>query len=146
MKYFSIVLTALFLTNCNPDKSIIDNKNSIIDTSSTTETLGIIGEWLISRTISQKADNIMEIACNSCPRINFKNDNTAVLTKPTGDKENLQWKINNNKIALTNINRTHTDSVYFDNAQYEMTFTNKKEYMELKLTLTEKNYSYILGR
>jgi hypothetical protein len=121
------------------------------DTSPLTNTLsakatGLISEWTTCTTMSSTGDSIICIMANLCTKINFKADNTVIVTKPSYVTETLQWKASNNKVTLTNINPANKDNVYFNDGIYEMTFTEKKEYTELKLTFTEKNYSYLLAR
>ena len=145
MKHLFLILTIILLTACNSDKQIVDNK-SIIVINNTTEKNSIIGQWTICKRTWGSGDSIRGITANICTIVNFKYDNTAVLVYPSGDKENLKWNVNNSKVRLTNINPTNKESVYFNDGVYDMIFTPKKEYTELKITLPEKNYSYFLGQ
>ncbi len=100
-----------------------------------------MGEW----GIYVSNNNGIETKCNVCPKITFGQDETAILTLPSGDISKLKWKTVDSKLIITYIQisddrRTFPDSVYL------MTFKKEKEFMELELEQTDKKYSKILRR
>lgn len=101
----------------------------------------LIGEWGIYATISKGVKS----TCNVCPKISFDNDQTAMVIFPSGDKGNLKWTVCDKKLILTIIDKTNIGEIFPD-SQYEMTFTQKKDFIELELKQPEKKYSEILRR
>ncbi len=141
MKYLVLLLTIITLTVYCTNRQIEGNKATCI-INKPNERTSIIGEWSICSTIS--SDRI-SILYNACTKVNFNIDNTAIVTIPSGDKEILQWRQNNNKLTLTNIKSKNKTQTYFDDSEYEMVFTSKKDYTELKLIQSKINYTYVLG-
>ena len=82
-------LTFLSLISCNlnkrsEEKNIItaESVSKVKSDSTLTKTKILIGEWDIYETIS---DGVVT-KCNVCPKINFNNDYTAIIIKPSGEK------------------------------------------------------------
>lgn len=57
----------------------------------------------------------------------------------------LRWKALNTKLILTYINKTDNRSTFPDST-YEMTFTSKNGFTELRLDQANKAHSIILGK
>ncbi len=142
MKYWLLLLT--IITFSCADTQPADSR-TISYTNSSPVTNSLIGHWTICSTISGTGDSLVSTSYNVCTIVNFNSDNTATVIKPSGDSEFLEWKISNDKLVLTNKNPINTDEVYFDNGEYEMTFTKQQKYTELKLSQRQKNYTYVLG-
>lgn len=141
MKYLLLILTIISLTVFCTNRQIESTKKTCVN-NKPNERTSIIGEWSICATISSDGTST---SYNVCTKVKFNIDNTAIVTIPSGDKENLNWRQNNNKLTLTNIKSKSKADTYFDDGEYEMTFTSKKDYTELKLTQSRINYTYVLG-
>lgn len=144
------LLTVLVLSACGSDKQTSDNKaftfdkqNSAINNHSS-EKVGIMGEWTIIKTLGSNKDSIVETSCNVCPKINFKINEIAIITYANGTIDSLNWKVTVDTMTIKKIN-PKTKFPYFFDHKYKMTFADKKEYTELKLSM-ENNYTYVLGR
>lgn len=148
MKKIFIIITyffALTIVSCS-EKGNSDNNIKFPFKNNTSDTIGLVGEWSCCAIQSGTGDSISTMQVNVCTIINFNIDNSAIVTIPSGDKGRLTWRLNKNKVILTNTDSTNKDNLYFNEGEYEMIFTNKKEYTELKLILTDKHLIYILGR
>ena len=137
-------MTTITITFSCVDTQPADNK--VIGFSNSSHlTNNLIGHWTICRTIRGTGDRVVETSYNVCTIVNFNSNNTAIVIKPSGDNEFLEWQISNDKLVLINKNPINKDNVYFDDDEYEMLFTSQQKYNELKLTQREKNYTYVLG-
>ncbi|MCX6219476.1 MAG: hypothetical protein NTZ69_00620 [Bacteroidia bacterium] len=139
MKHLIIVLTILLLYSCNLDNQSGKKKGLGKNTIQNPNLL--IGEWGVYETISEG----VEAKCNICPKISFKNDQTATVIFPSGETENLKWTASGNRLILTIIGSRNIAEIFPD-SQYEMTFTQEKVCIKLELKQTEKKYSEILRR
>jgi hypothetical protein len=138
-----------------PVSTFIIRKDSLVLKDS------LIGEWGINSTILEnQSDTITSfdsitftrkttirtggtsISCYSCPKVIFNSDFTAIIKYPNGDKENFKWSLIFDKLTISDI---PTNSVFYA-TEYQLIFTQKKEYIELELFEKEKGYAYILGR
>ena len=154
-KYLIILLTVLnFSMNAQTtsQKELINRSTKTQRTDSVNRIENkLIGEWGIyehtyTTTIKKKHSTIREttsIACNSCPKVTFKDSLTATIVYPVG-KEDIKWKVKNDKLTIikneNNTNRAFSDSIY------EMTFTQLDKSLELKLVQKDKDYYIILRR
>jgi hypothetical protein len=139
MKHLIIVLTILLLCSCNLDNQSGKKKESVKNTIQKPNLL--IGEWGVYETISEG----VAAKCNVCPKITFNNDQTATVIFPSGDTGNLKWTTSGNRLILTIIDSRNIAEIFPD-SQYEMTFTQEKDWIKLEMKQTEKNYSEILRR
>ena len=143
-----ILITILNLLSCNTnsksaDKNVLSNDtiHKVVLDSTLYNAQILIGEWGIFGTSSNSGG--ISAACNVCPNINFKNNHTAVIIKPSGQKKNLKWKINENTITLISIGKIVPEQTFSDTT-YNITFTYKKDFIELELTPKRNKFSYIL--
>ncbi len=139
MKYLIIVLTILFLYSCTLDNKS-GKKNELAGSTIQIPNL-LIGEWGLAETISKG----VETKCNVCPKIKFYNDQTATVIFPSGEKGNLKWTVSDKKLILTIIDNTIIREIFPD-SQYEMKFTQEKDFIELELKQSGNEYSEILRR
>lgn len=100
----------------------------------------ILGEWGIY--VSVLGDS--HVVCNACPKINFKENNTAVLTLSTNDNEFYNWNLKESKIKITPENEDNPNN-YFDSFEYEIEITDREEFIELMMLQAEGN-GYILRK
>lgn len=105
----------------------------------------LIGEWGIYVTIFGDSNAY----CNACPKIEFKENNTAILTLPTNDKEwslseYYNWSLNETKLSITPQNNGDSDN-YFDSFEYEIEINDKEEFIEFRMLKSERS-GYILRK
>jgi hypothetical protein len=100
----------------------------------------LIGDWGIYVQIM----NGLEMNCNVCPRIVFNDDNSATLTLASGENENYKWNSEKGILKIEFIGENMSEH-YLKNSEYKMNFDQRKEYLELTLSLTEKE-QYILRK
>ena len=115
-----------------------DKKLEVIEENQTDKRL--LGKWGIYVQII-KGTNVL---CNACPKIEFDSLNRAILTLPSGDKEKYEWNTSNNILHLKLIEK-ETLEAHFIDSKYKVSFTQRKEFMELVLSLN-KNRQYILRK
>ena len=101
----------------------------------------LIGEW----GFYEHSTGGVEVKCNVCPKVTFNKDQTATVIFPSGDTGNLKWTTSGNRLILTIIDSKNVAEIFPD-SQYEMTFTQEKDFIKLEMKQTEKNYSEILRR
>jgi len=101
----------------------------------------IIGEW----TIYAYVTNIVEFTeCNSCPKVVFKFEQSAIITYPDGKKEFLIWELKNDTLRFIGLDKQLGNTFY--DSVYQFSITKFEKYEELRLKQIEKEYSYILNR
>lgn len=103
------------LDNAPPEKIKWD-KDSTLDNR-------LLGEW----TVQLSCDG--STLCNVCPRISFRVDGYATTTDGVGTVQNMKWKIENDRLKITNFD---TDSIV-ENGEYTMTYRTDKVSEELEL-------------
>ena len=139
------LLTILILSafGCS-DKQHTNNKAFTFD-NQINETIGLIGEWTLSSTISRTDDSESSALCNACPTINF-GTNTAILSFPNNRTENYNWRISSDTLTLLSTKSpTSSTMPYFLDFKYKMEFKQEKEFLELKLS-PNKTVTYVLRR
>lgn len=129
-------------TNKKSDDKRISDKNTISEIDSSTYLKNkLIGEWGIYVTIVGG----IEATCNVCPKVKFETNNQAIFTFPSGEREFYKWEVKGNRLVMTAIENRNLNADFPD-AGYKMNFTNKKNFIELRLMETEKKCSKILRR
>jgi len=132
---FALQFSSNFYGNTKENNSS-NNVLKFEPSATSDKTLKLIGEWGIY---------VMGNAqCNVCPKINFYADRTAIV-KLNGENQNIKWEIKSNILTIGNIDTNKVDRTFSD-GEYEMKFTQEKEFVELQLTETKNNYSYTLRR
>ena len=104
----------------------------------------ILGEWVISSTISKSSDSEGEAICNVCPKITFYKDLIALVTFPDKSIDSLNWKVDKDTLTLKNMH-PKTQAPYFLDHTYRMIFSKKEKHTELRLDL-DGGYIYVLGQ
>lgn len=91
----------------------------------------IIGNWTNCETTSGG----LTATANVCRTIEFKKDNSAVITYPSKEKQVINWTISNDQLVINltgnksdAVNRTLTDSIY----ETYLTQDNLGFHLELK--------------
>jgi len=100
----------------------------------------IIGDWGIYVHVFDSG-NIM---CNSCPKIDFKENLEAVLTFPSGQQESYSWEIRENNL-LIDLKNGNANEAHFNKSIYQFEINNKIDFIELKL-LASNTDGYILRK
>lgn len=126
MKRHFLILLVLIICSCNSENHKLDQR--------------IIGDWGIYVQIG--GGNV--IYCNACPRINFKDNKTAILTLPGNEEYYYNWSSKENKIAISLQNEKDSYN-YFVGSEFDFEINNKEDYIELKL-LKSKEGGYILRK
>lgn len=142
MKTILIVLITWSSYFCIFGNGLTHQKFDLDSTSNITER--IIGKWTVTATTTWyiMPDTVRgsTLVGNTCPKIEFNKDQTALVLLPSGQTEKLSWKLINDHLVLTNKSKPDCDS-FFADSQYEMQFSSKKEITELKLTYFKDKYA-----
>ncbi|WP_291724142.1 hypothetical protein [Bernardetia sp.] len=134
-----IIIVLLSSYTLDTQKQIENNKEElVIDQNQIDKRL--LGKWGIYVQVI-KGTNVL---CNACPEIEFDSLNRTILTLPSGDKEKYEWNTSNSILHLKLIEK-ETPEAHFIDSKYKMSFTQRKEFMELVLSLN-KNRQYILRK
>ena len=112
----------------------------------------IVGDWGIfvfeRLYMFEGVADTSQLLCNVCPRVNFKSDNTGLITKPNGEIESIKWTMCDNSIKIISV----TDSINnatFRNKDYVAEYKSFNDYLELRLTtsINEKiKMTFVLRR
>jgi hypothetical protein len=107
----------------------------------------IIGEWTISKTISTNLVNAdkTETVCNMCPTVTFTHDQNVTIKNSTKTAETYIWKISNDKITFANIGAEKVENEIFY-TDFDLKFTEEKDFVELQLSDASKGFTYILRK
>lgn len=136
IKTYLILFLIISITACDPNNKHEGNNHTLGASNK------IVGEWFIGQTISEQG---VITSCNACPTITFCDNGTATLTFADKMHNNIyNWSTKADTITLrcTSLNITNP---YFYSLRYKMTYTEKKDFTELKLT-TNSNFNYILRK
>lgn len=103
----------------------------------------ILGVWTNCATSSGG----VTMTANVCKIIEFKSDNSAIITYPSQEKQIVKWTLTNDLLVINltgnksdNVNRTLTDSLY------EVHLTQDSISFDLELKAKNKDVIYYLGR
>lgn len=122
-----IVLSLIISCTSQIEKSTSNKKtNSLVQFDKSR----IIGDWKIHGALLN--DGIFSSSFK--PSINFKENKLAILTYPNNRKESYKWNIVSNKIELT-CEEIDVIEQYFENREYDLEFTQKEKFIELKMHL-----------
>ncbi|WP_291098908.1 MULTISPECIES: hypothetical protein [unclassified Flavobacterium] len=100
----------------------------------------VIGKWI---NCVSSCDGI-QINKNVCTNVEFKSDQTLLITYP-GRKENLIWKIENQNLSFLNSNKEEESSLFLISELYVFKFNDNFD----ELIISEKaneNCFIILGK
>jgi hypothetical protein len=146
MRQFSLILIFISLILYGFDFKSGDNINktliNITGFDNDSIKSKIFGDWgIYAYETIYLIDSIpsSRILCNVCPRIIFKDNMTAIITRPSDLKEKITWKIIGDKLIIRNF----TDSIenpILANGEYQMDFTDKREFKELSLSRKETGF------
>jgi hypothetical protein len=128
------------LISCTKNKINLNSKAASSLQAKAMSKTSIIGEWTINSTV----ENGLSSNCFSCSIINFKENGTAKLIKPSNEEERIIWQCNHDLLKINypeNIkNRTFLES------DYKMTSKETKDYYELQIASNVNGFKYILRR
>lgn len=103
----------------------------------------ILGNWTNCATISGGVQSV----ANVCRTIEFKKNNTAVITYPSKEKQVVNWTISDDQLIINltgrksdAVNRILTDSIY------KMTLTKDSIGLDLELRSKNKDLIYSLRK
>lgn len=139
---YILILASPLLFGCTDTTTQKKQVNIPVATVSS-KNFNLQGEWSICTRKTGWGDSVMTIQANVCTLVKFTNDNRAIVTLPSGDKQYVTYSMDLRKLTLTN-NSLVNEGTYFENGVYEMNFEDKKGYTELQLILAAKHYTYIL--
>ncbi len=100
----------------------------------------VIGKWI---NCVSSCDG-MQINKNVCTKVEFKSDQSLLITFP-GRKENLIWKIENQNLSFLNSNKEQESSLFVISKLYIFKFNDSFD----ELTISEKaneNCFIVLGK
>ena len=107
----------------------------------------IIVEWTISKNISTNLVNLgkTETVCNICPTATFTNDQNVIIKNSDKTVETYFWKISSDKITFVNMGaeKVKNETFYTD---FDLKFTEEKDFVELQLFDRTKRFTYILRK
>lgn len=89
----------------------------------------LIGIWRIYSVVS----NGTSIRCNVCPKVEFKKDQTAVLTYPNKNIETYTWTITESILSLKR-EKEENHAPYFRQNEYKMNLETRPEHVKLRLS------------
>lgn len=123
LKILFPVIILLIISSCTPTKSKLESE--------------LIDNWGIYVRTSNDSSSYY---CNSCPKIDFMENQKAVLTLTTGKKEHYKWELIETRLTM-NIRKKDTGSHYFEEPEYNIEITTKEDFKELKLSDTAGYYT-----
>lgn len=100
----------------------------------------VIGKW-INCVSSCKG---MQINKNVCTKVEFKSDQSLLITYP-GRKENLNWKIENQNLSFSNSNKEEESSLFLISKLYVFKFNGNFDELIISEKVNE-NCFLILGK
>ena len=109
----------------------------ILSLNSYSQSEKLIGKWI---NCVSSCDG-MQINKNVCTKIEFKSDQSLVITYP-GRKENLIWKIENQNLSFSNINKEEESSLFLISKLYVFKFNDNFD--ELRISEKANNDCFII--
>ncbi len=124
------------------EKQTLQSSDSL-QTSINLPNRDILGVWTNCATSSGG----VTMTANVCKMIEFKSDNSAIITYPSQEKQVVNWTLTDDLLLIrltgdksAEINRTFTDSIY------EARLTQDSISFDLELKAKNKDVIYYLGR
>jgi len=138
MRYLILISASLTLFTCSREsKDVSVTSDTSLETNlNTAESNKLLGEWGIYTWD--------DIYCNTCPKIIFNSDKTAILTYPNELLDHLKWEIKNNALEIIGTNRNN-ESLFVDSV-YLISLVKTNIGIELKLTHPETQHYILLRR
>ncbi len=106
--------------------------------------VSIVGEWGIYHTVYTQNGKSVASSCNVCPRVNFKNNNTADLTNGIGNVSEIGWE----QIADTLIirNGKNKQSIINDGKYLIRPTKTKENFIEIELVMLNEGVMQVLRK
>jgi|SRR6185437_2444999 len=133
--YLRVFIFLVFYSCSNNNQS-----NNKLDTISNKQ---IIGKWEIYVIVNQS----LEMHCNMCPEVIFKDGNKVEVVLSPNENENYNYLISGDTLSLSsNIPKKAKTDRFFSDGKYIVKLETLKKFTELRINRIDNKYSCILRK